>query len=112
MTHSKLWSCASGADESPRCGPPRDARYGAERRYELEKVLPVQARLLGLDSPATFRTACSLAVSYRMMGLDKDVENILRATLTIQKKMLGETHGDTVMTTLILDELLQDVGKL
>lgn len=60
----------------------------------------------------TFRTACSLAVSYRMMGLDKDVENILRATLTIQKKMLGGRHGDTVMTTLILDELLQDVGKL
>lgn len=82
-----------------------------EASAELEKVLAVQARLLGLDNPATFRTACSLAVCYRMKGLDKDAEKILRVTLRIQKKMLGETHRDTIMSRLMLDELLQDMGK-
>lgn len=89
----------------------REIGHVDEARAELENVLTVQARLLGLDSPTTFHTACIMVVSYRMKGLDKDAENILRATLTIQKKMLG-THRDTVMTKLMLDELLRDVGKL
>ncbi|KAH8589025.1 hypothetical protein B0O99DRAFT_726237, partial [Bisporella sp. PMI_857] len=82
-----------------------------EASAELEKVLIAQGRLLGLNNPATFRTACSLAVNYRMRGLYGNAEEMLRATLRAQKNILGETHRDTVMTKLMLNELLQEMGK-
>ncbi|KAG9228337.1 hypothetical protein BJ875DRAFT_547818 [Amylocarpus encephaloides] len=82
-----------------------------ESSAELEKVLAVQARLLGLNDPATFRTACSVAMRCRMKGLYKDAEKILRSTLKIQNNILGNTHRDTAMTTSILEELLQEMRK-
>ncbi|KAE8442032.1 hypothetical protein EG329_003889 [Mollisiaceae sp. DMI_Dod_QoI] len=88
-----------------------DLGHVDEASAELEKVLAVQGRLLGFNHPATLRTACNMAVNCRMRGLYKDAEEMLRVSLKIQKKMLGETHRDTVMTKLMLDELLQEMGK-
>lgn len=55
------------------------------------RLVPSLRRYLlsGARYLANFRTACSLAICYRMKELDKDLEKTLRVALRIQKKMFG-----------------------
>ncbi|KAI3338180.1 hypothetical protein F4824DRAFT_459924 [Ustulina deusta] len=58
------------------------------------------------------QTACSLGIHYGEQGSAQEADNILRETLGIQRRVLGEKHPDTAMTKLTLKELLDQTETL
>jgi tetratricopeptide (TPR) repeat protein len=73
---------------------------------ELERVVGLQAHLLGRDHRATLQTACSLAGNYGLRGRRGEAEWLFRETLRAQERTLGKRDRDTVTTAAMLEEFL------
>lgn len=76
---------------------------------ELPKVLMAQHYLLGAGDPATLRTACSIALSLRVRGKLNESKKWYEAVLESQIEILGVKHVDTILTKLMLEELVREI---
>ena len=64
----------------------------------LQKLIPVQTRLLGSEHPDTMRSNSELTESIEAQGFKEEAGQRLRTVLARQQRVLGAMHPDTLDT--------------
>lgn len=80
-------------------------------RAELQRLIAIRTRLLGVDHPETVGLRDSLAINYAYSDELPAAIDTIRAVLASNRKMLGDRHPDTIMSMRSLTGMLNDAGR-
>jgi len=83
----------------------------AQARTQLEQVLDLRRRVLGVKNPETLKTMNRLGYTAFLQGKYPEAEALLRQTLEMQRRVLGAEHLDTLSSMNYLGTVYRVEGK-